>query len=175
MHAQPLDISLAVMLAAKDRRAQRQAAALARFGKPLVSILVVTPGPIKDGWLPRHVMALALRELNKLYTTRNSCLVSHEVFWESTGPEALHVIDADARELKLALIKLEDRHPIGRLWDLDVLAPGGVHLSRKQLGFPARRCLLCERPARECGRCRRHALPDLLEAIEKLVNDAGLN
>ena len=136
----------------------------------MASIQVVMPGPIKDGWLPRHVMAIALRELNELYAARNWCVVSREVFWQRTGPEALHVIDADARDLKLALIKLEDRHPIGRLWDLDVLGPGGVRLARKHLGVRPRLCLVCECPAHECARSRRHPVPELLDAVEKMLN-----
>jgi holo-ACP synthase len=168
-------VSIGLLLAARDQRALRHSAALAHFGKPMISVQVVTPGPVKDGWLPRHVMEIALRELDALYSAKNWPVASSEVFWEKTGPEAVHVIDAEARLLKLATIELEERHPVGRLWDLDVLAPGEIRLSRKQLGFPARRCMVCEHPAHECGRSRRHPLPELLERIEKMVNDVDLH
>ena len=168
-------ISLDPMLAARDRRAMRQSAALARFHAPLVSVQVVTPGPIKDDWLPRRVMEVALRELNALYRARNWPMLWWEVLRPSTGPEAIHVMDVDAKSLKLATIVLEDGHPIGRLWNFDVITPDGTHLSRKQLGLPPRRCLICDRPAHECGRLRRHSRDALLNVIEDLVIEDMVN
>ena len=56
------------------------------------------------------------------------------------------------------MIELEDHHPLGRLWDLDVLAPEQGQLSRQDLGFPARQCLVCDEPAHACARSRRHPL-----------------
>ena len=97
-----------------------------------------------------------------------------QVFWQHTGPEALYVIDGEAEALKSACIELEDAHPMGRLWDLDVIAPGPRLLSRKQFGLPPRRCLVCERPAFECGRSRRHGVDELLGAIARLANERDL-
>ena len=97
-------------------------------------------------------------------------LLFREVFWRNTGPEALYVLDLDAEVLKLATTDLEERHPLGRLWDLDVITTSGTGLSRLQMGRPARRCLLCSRPARECGRSRRHSLPELRRKIRNMVD-----
>jgi holo-ACP synthase len=96
--------------------------------------------------------------------------LSRQIRWKNTGPEAIYVVDVDAELLKAAAAELEDEHPLGRLWDLDVIAPGQRVLSRKQLGLPARRCLLCERPAFECGRTRRHSLKELIAVIQRIVN-----
>jgi len=168
--ASEITVSLEQILAAREQRAARQAAALGRFDKPLVSMTVVMPGPVKDGWLPRRVLEVALREMEALSSVRNWPVLSREVSWQETGPEALYVIDVKPELLKSATIELEDHHRVGRLWDLDVIAPGPRMLSRKQLGFPERRCLVCDGRARECGRSRRHPLQELLNAIQKIVN-----
>ena len=165
-----LTIGLEQMLAARERLAARQAHALARFDKPVVSMTVVTPGPEKDGWLPRRVMAEALGELEAACDSRSWHVPSRDVLWRETGPEALYVVDANARMLKTAMVELEDDHPLGRLWDLDVIAPQG-RLSRQDLGLPARRCLICERPAHACGRSREHPLEELLNAIGAIVHE----
>ena len=94
------------------------------------------------------------------------------MLWQESGPEAIYSLDVDPQVLKLSAIDLEEQHPIGRLWDLDVIAPGGAGLSRRGLGKPPRTCLLCNRPAHECGRSRRHPLPELLKAIRQIVHDA---
>ena len=169
-------VGLEQMLAAREQRAARQIAALMRFDRPLVSITTVTPGPVKDGALPRRVLSEALRAMDVMCRIRKWPVLSREASWLETGPEALYAVEAEAWRLKSSAVKLEDRHPLGRLWDLDVVVPGQRVLSRKQLGFPARRCLVCERPAFECGRSRRHPLTELLNAMDGIVSehDRGL-
>lgn len=128
------EVGLEEMLAAREERATRQAAALARFGKPLVSMTMVMPGPVKDGLLPRRVLAVAVQDMETACRAKGWRILSRKVLWQKAGPEALSVIDADALLLKSAMIKLEDHHPLGRLWDLDVIAPGQGQLSRQSLG-----------------------------------------
>ena len=166
-----LAVSLGELLSAREARAARQAAAVARFSKPLVSITIVMPGPVKDGRFPRRAMAIALQEFDAVVSSAKWPLLSREVHWWKTGPEAIYVLDVDANVLKLRTVDLEERHPIGRLWDLDVITAGGAGLSRKQLTMPARRCLVCDRPAHECGRSRRHPLNELLKTIRDMVNE----
>ena len=168
-------VTLDEMLRAREERVAWQTASLAQFGKPLISVTVVMPGPVKDGWLPRRVMEVALDELDAMIGANKWSLLSREVLWRNTGPEAIYVIGTDALILKSATIDLEERHPMGRLWDLDVITTAGAALSRSQLSRPARRCLICDRPARECGRSLRHSLPDLLERISKMVDSLGLH
>jgi holo-ACP synthase len=163
------------MLAARNRRAERQSAALVRFDRPLISITVVMPGPVKDGSLPRRVMLAAIHELDALTKKRKWPVLSRRLSWQDTGLEAIYVIDFEPDLLKAATVALEDRHALGRLWDLDVIAPGQQLLSRKQLGAPARRCLVCERSAFECGRSRRHSIDDLLGAIHEIASDYDLS
>ena len=164
-------VSLEQLLVAREERAARQAAALAHFERPLVSLTAVVPGPVKDGALPRRVLAQALHALEASLRGRRWRVLSRRVLWRDTGPEALYVVETDAGPLKSATIELEDRHPWGRLWDLDVIAPGPRILSRKELGFAARSCLVCERPAAECGRSRRHPLPQLLKTMQTMVDE----
>ena len=53
-------VNLDDLLIAREERAARQAAAVAEFAVPLVSITMVIPGPWKDGWLPRRLIEVAL-------------------------------------------------------------------------------------------------------------------
>jgi holo-ACP synthase len=163
-----LAVSLEQILAARERRSARQAAALARFGKPLVSVTVVMPGSVKDGPLPRRVMTEALRALATVADDQRWRVLAGEGRWQHSGAEALFVVDAGEWLLKSATVQLEEHHPLGGLWDLDVFAPQGL-VTRRQLGLPARRCLVCERPAYVCGRSGRHPPEELCSAIRQLV------
>lgn len=165
-------IAPVALLTAKEERVARQAVALARFEKTLLSVTLVTPGPVKDSSLSRSVMHLALRQVDSLISARRWTVLSREVVWLESGPEAIYALDVGAPVLKSFAIALEEQHPVGRLWDLDVIAPSGAGVSRRGLGMPLRTCLLCNRPAHECGRSRRHPLPELWKVIRQTVRDA---
>jgi len=172
--ASGVGIGLEQMLAAREQRAARQADALARFDRPVVSMTVVMPGPVKNSWLSRRLLADALWEVDAASDTQGWRLLSREVLWRKTGPEALYVVDVNARILKTVMVQLEDDHPLGRLWDLDVIDPRQGGLSRQDLGLPARRCLVCERPAHVCSRSRAHPLEELLSTIGRIVHEHDL-
>ena len=164
-------VTLEEVLANRDRRVVLQQAALATFQKPIISISLVIPGPVKDSPEARQLMEAALHALEMLLDRQQWPVLSRELRLEPTGPEALLVIHAKAMELKLALTQLEEEHPLGRLWDLDVICPAQGSISRQFLGFEPRRCLLCGEVAHACARSRAHSLEDLQEAIqEKLLN-----
>lgn len=90
----------------------------------------------------------------------------------STGCEGFMALHADAQRVKDCAIQLEVQQPIGRLWDIDVLDTQGRILSRRSLGLAERRCLLCSQPAKICARQRRHSSDELLQEMERMLNDA---
>ena len=69
--------------------------------------------------------------------------------------------------VKRTCMTIEDSHAAARLLDLDVYMADGVQLGRAQIGAPARRCLLCDQPASDCIRLRRHPI----QALQTHVND----
>jgi len=165
---------LAQILASREARAQRQAALRARRALPQVSLTLVSPGPVKDGLLQQNLMRAALAALDARLSVEGWPVLERELLWQSTGPEALYAVNAPAQELKAALVELENRHPLGRLWDLDVIDANGP-LSRRALGMPQRACLLCADSAHACARAQRHPLDQLLAVIEERYDEfAGL-
>jgi holo-ACP synthase len=115
-------------------------------------------------------MTHALRALMKAMADRSWKVLNWEVRFDPTGPEALLVVNAEARKLKQVMTRLEEEHPLGRLWDLDVIDPLLGAISRKTLGLTARRCLLCAEEAHACGRSRAHSLQELQNAIEEIIH-----
>ncbi|MTJ84208.1 MAG: citrate lyase holo-[acyl-carrier protein] synthase [Telmatospirillum sp.] len=163
-------VGLSQMLDARDRRVRRQQAALARFGVPVLSLTMVMPGPVKDCPAIRTAFAAARRAVDDLAKESGWRVLLDQDCGGSTGPEALLAFDADAVVLKRALVALEDGHPMGRLWDLDVLCPAGGAIGRRVIGAPPRRCLLCGEEAHACARSHRHPLPLLLAVLRKMVD-----
>ena len=139
------------MLLARDRRASRQAALLARYGCPVISFTMNIAGPVKNSPLIRYAFRSGLRQLEALPCAQ----LCREVIFEPTGPEALLVYETqDARLLKAFCIRMESEGEAGRLFDLDVLDANGEKLSRET----GRTCLVCGGPVSVCSRSRAHGL-----------------
>jgi holo-ACP synthase len=168
--AEAAEVTLEEVLRNRESRVQLQRDAVLTFGRPLVSVTLVSPGPVKDTQSARKVMTHALRALMKAMADRSWKVLNWEVRFDPTGPEALLVVNAEARKLKQVMTRLEEEHPLGRLWDLDVIDPLLGAISRKTLGLTARRCLLCAEEAHACGRSRAHSLQELQNAIEEIIH-----
>ncbi|MCL2895476.1 citrate lyase holo-[acyl-carrier protein] synthase [Brenneria tiliae] len=166
----PVPVTLKALLAAKERRAARQRAWLTEYRATLVSLTLVTPGPVKDSAPYRLAMGEAIEALNTLCRRRGWPVLAQQTQWLATGAEGFWAIGKDAPTVKAAAIALEERHPLGRLWDIDVICPREGAIGRAMLAHEARRCLLCQRAAHACGRSRNHPLPELVRHVEGMLN-----
>lgn len=116
-------ISAAISL---QRRPRRATAALvnavgtdAHFDDPRV-----WPGEVKDTPVSVAVMEVANAALSGLILTNGWEIVRHDARLLITGPESFWSVNAPASQVKKATILLEESHPLGRLWDIDVFCSG---------------------------------------------------
>ncbi|WP_413723058.1 citrate lyase holo-[acyl-carrier protein] synthase [Sodalis sp. RH24] len=163
-------VSLEELLTARDLRAARQTEWLARHRRPLISLTLVSPGPVKDSARYRRSMRAALAACDALLAQRGWPVLARAVWWPDTGPEAFWAVDHAAVEIKAATVALEKEHPLGRLWDIDVLFPAGGVIGRRSLDQAGRPCLLCDQPAHACARSRRHPQEEVIAKIEGLLD-----
>ncbi|MGB7800992.1 citrate lyase holo-[acyl-carrier protein] synthase [Buttiauxella sp.] len=171
-HATQHAVSIPELLTSRDERQARQLTCLASHSSPLISYTVVAPGSIKDSELTRRIFNHGMTALLELAEKSSWIVRAQTTLVSASGPEGLLSIEAPAYDLKFATIGLENSHPLGRLWDIDVLTLEEGILSRSHFALPARRCLLCEQSAAECARGKTHALSDLLSQMEALLQDA---
>ncbi len=87
---------------------------------------------------------------------------------DAAGPWALFLTAAPPDRAKLTGVGVEADTRAGRLLDIDVYHEGR-QVDRASLGLPPRPCLVCDRPAVECIRLKRHAAGTLDEAVESLL------
>lgn len=147
------------ILDAREQRAQKQAQLLGTYQKPLVCFTMNIPGPVK---LDRDIL-IGFYVGNWLFrrTLTGQPILYKELCKKSTGCEGYYVVDMPVRELKILAMEIEDTHPIGRLFDIDVFDTDGNKLDRESLGAPKRKCLLCDKDAAVCARSRAHSLEQL--------------
>ena len=162
--------SLTEILDARSRRAERQKALLATPGaRCLISFSLNIPGEIKCFPLAVRAFEEGLREIRAAVSSRD--LLSFEESRENTGPEAFFLLDADAPEIKRKMTSIEENHGLGRLFDIDVLGPDAVLLSRSGFGLPPRSCLICGENAKACARNRTHSMELVRWRTSQILND----
>jgi len=164
-------VSLEALLTAKERRAARQADWLMHYQQPVISLTLVTPGEIKNSLRYRNMMGVALQMCDQMLWQHHWQVLDRQVLWLPTGPEAMWCIAHQAAEIKAHSAILEQTHPLGRLWDLDVICPQAGHVGRLSLGSSMRRCLICDEPAHACARSRRHPVEQVVACVETMIDD----
>ena len=153
-------VTLAQVLLAREQRVARQKSLLGWNDGCLVCLTVNLPGPVKR--CPAGDRIFSYGRLALYRTLPISYAQIHE---GPAGCEGFFIVQGKAAAVKAQACALEDEHPLGRLWDIDVLSPAGCHLSRQDFGMPSRRCLLCSRDAAVCARSRAHPVNDLLAEV----------
>lgn len=155
------------VLAARDARQAAQQALLAAGANCVVSFSVLAPGAVKRSPFLDEVFDIGKGRLKHELGRLNISIYAERLLNHAGGQSLLLAADGAADALKAALIRLEQSHPLGRLWDIDVIDGSGKPLSRPQAGLPPRACLCCDAPAKECARVRRHSTAQLHEAMQQ--------
>ncbi|CAM4195793.1 citrate lyase holo-[acyl-carrier protein] synthase [Paenibacillus macerans] len=164
------EVTLEEMLKARDRRAAKQRQLLLTHSLPLISMTVNIPGPRKSTLMSRRIFREGYDALLERLAGTDMKLVFKQIDDLITGPEGYIIVNADERILKQFAVQTETIHPLGRLLDIDVLGRAGQPISRSDLGYPRRKCLLCRQDAHICGRSKAHSVNQLLYAIRSIAD-----
>jgi holo-ACP synthase len=166
----PQEITLEQLLNARERRAAGQKQLIEKYRLPLVSFTVNIPGAIKITPESSVIFLKGCMALEERLKEAGCPLEYSQVEERDTGYEGYFVVNTSKRTLKAHMLQIENEHPLGRLFDLDVIGVDGVPISREQLGASKRKCLICEQDAHGCGRSRRHTCDALMEKIKSMVD-----
>ena len=164
-------VTLNELLASRDSRHAMQQKLLAEHsGKTLVCLTVVMPGSVKRNHQSLVVAHAAVEQLIGSYelgVRNDECLIERDL---ETGYEAYLITPLPLLEAKRIAVQIEDTHPLGRLFDIDIIDKDGVPVSRDRVGSRPRRCLVCDREARYCMRMRWHTQEEIWERINAMVD-----
>jgi holo-ACP synthase len=161
---------LRAILGNREDRVTRREEMLGQYASPLVSFSVNMPGASKDNIAARCIFREGMASAERLITGNGWIVLAQRRHLSPAGPEALACVQrATPCSLKQAMLLLEENHPLGRLFDFDVLTPEGFSISRVRFGKPMRRCFLCGNPAAFCAREQRHSLDALQNHIRELL------
>lgn len=164
-------VSLEEILNARENRVKIQQKMLQKAPTCLLSFTLNIPGPVKVFPYTKWAYEVGSSIISKGVSLLNGDVLEQFEAKNETGWEGFFALNLPPEEIKTYLLEQEEHHPLGRLFDFDVLRTDGSKLSRQELGFPERTCLLCGNPAFLCGRSRTHSAQELLaKEIELMEN-----
>ena len=159
-------VSLAAMLDRRETRVRQQEAWRQHYKSALLSFTLNIPGPIKTSSMIHWAFQEGCRIIHENLCALDSLvIVADETLPLATGDEYLCAFHGDPALIKKRMMSIEEHHPLGRLFDIDILLPSGEKLSRPRY----RRCFLCDEQAQACARSRAHTLDELQTAISHLI------
>lgn len=183
-------VRLTELLDSREQRACCQRELLERYGGVLICITLNIPGPVKDRPSYRAAMEAAVAQLTEKLTEtlqeepgRGAQILHCEIKYFPTGPEGYVVCAGECagglslEAVKRLTVEIEEASPLGRLFDMDVLAVKDGALagvSRRDIGYGRRKCLLCGGDAKVCARSQKHDMRELLAEIDRILDEAGV-
>lgn len=162
-----MGITLDMLLASRENRWATQRRLIQENpGLALVCLTVIMPGTVKRNSHSLIVAHAAMKEIIKCFGDR---IVKQEEKDLETGFEAFFLIQMSLLECKRMACDIEDTHPLGRLFDIDVIDADVSPVPRAAIGKEGRKCLLCEQEARYCMRNHTHSREELQRKIQQMI------
>jgi len=158
------------MMIARDKRANLQSKFAVKYSCVLVSYTLNIAGPLKRFERVDCCFYEGKREIEKAFVCGGHNVFDYVLSDVHTGLECLWALSADAYELKIALTVIEEQHPIGRLFDIDVIKSDGEKISRCELNLAERSCLVCGKPGHGCARSRAHPLDEIIKCTHNIID-----
>lgn len=147
----------------------RLAESWVKENKAVLSLKLNIPGPEKRSALLDRFFILRLTDIRNSLRARGICAERELLRQNACGVSYLALMEASPAEMKIFCLQEEEKGRGGRLLDLDVRDGKGRQLKRADFGRTARTCLICGEEAFSCARSRRHSLPELTAACQRLA------
>lgn len=162
-------ITLEELLKSRDERHEMQMRLLREHPQQtLVCLTGVVPGSVKRSPQSLTVAHAAVEALRQEFQPLPGHILERDL---PTGYEAYIIVDCDKQEAKRRTCQIEDTHPLGRLFDIDVIGGDGSPIARQSLGLEPRKCLICDNEARYCMRNHSHTQEELWHRINEMLRN----
>lgn len=162
-----MEITLDMLLESREKRWQLQRRLIQENpGLTLVCLTVIMPGNVKRNAQSLVVAHAAVEAIQRAF--------GQSIQWQreqdlSTGYEGYYLVDMSMIACKRLACEIEDNHPLGRLFDIDVINTHVEPVSRSVIGREGRKCLLCDQDARYCMRNHTHTRDELQQKIQQMI------
>lgn len=154
----------------RDARVALQQQLLKRHpNETVLAIKLNIPGPIKNNQQIKRLFTAGMQRFYDQLKAQTRHFQTVTQWDKPTGNELFITVELDPTAVKQLAVEFEDHDHLGRLFDVDVLHAGQERaLSRSDFQLPVRKCLICNREAKDCARSRRHSVAELQARIGEI-------
>ncbi|MCY6371519.1 citrate lyase holo-[acyl-carrier protein] synthase [Clostridium ganghwense] len=146
----------------KEKRMRFQQGLINKFNMPLMVIRVNYPGVNRSNDITKNIM----QNMDEIISDIFSCFIHFKVFRiTAEGPILTIVINRNAKETKKTTIEIEDKHILGRCVEIDVYDKDMKKISRMDLGYPQKKCFLCDNSWEKCIKDTLHTKNEIVQYI----------
>ncbi|MBV1756516.1 MAG: citrate lyase holo-[acyl-carrier protein] synthase [Dethiosulfatibacter sp.] len=155
--------NVAQLLDDREERYKKQIEMITVHNLPIISFTINTPGSEKNNKIIKHIFESGLKEIESVLLNNSIEIMDRYYSTDGlSGPIIILSLSSNPIKLKELMIGIENKHSLGRLLDIDVIDEQLKHISRTDLGFETRKCLICNEYAKICSRSQRHDMTDVL-------------
>ncbi|MDI6600566.1 MAG: citrate lyase holo-[acyl-carrier protein] synthase [Thermoanaerobacteraceae bacterium] len=153
------------ILAGREERYNTELRLLEKFKKPLMVLTINYPGPSK---LDSTAVFIFRKAVKTIISFRFIYFISGK---NPAGHYFMGVLQGDPLKIKRETVDIEEGHPLGRLFDIDVIDYPYRNISRERLKKEGRRCIVCGQDTKDCILMGRHTTAEVLEKINQMVEE----
>nr|WP_312577851.1 citrate lyase holo-[acyl-carrier protein] synthase [Sedimentibacter sp.] len=156
------------ILDAREARANKQKELLSIYSCTLISFTLNTPGAIKYSELYRKIHDEGMEYLLNTLKKMEIPILNVLTIDKSTGNEGFISVNMEPIYIKKITVYIEDTHPLGRIFDFDVLDINQNQISRSNIKLKPRKCLMCDENVLVCMRTKKHSYEELKAKVEEI-------
>ena len=160
-----MHVTLQEVLDAREARVRTQEKMRHEQGAPVICFTMNIAGPIKTSAVIERAFLVGVRLIEKAISPLTVAQKQEE--HTKCGPVCFWAVRGNADTLKSHMVEIEEKHPLGRLFDIDVIDEDGSKLSRQS----ERGCMVCGAPGRACAAGRLHSVAELTACTDKILGD----
>lgn len=154
------------VLEAKEERADYQKQLIDEYHLPLISLTLNLVG----GYFQYDKSGIVLEKASEaIDETFLKNIVFKEIRLGKWGAEGFWIVTLPLEIIKKKTIEIENLHPLGRLFDIDVIGLDGIPISRRDMGIESRKCMICNNSALECYIEKKHSQEELKLKINEII------
>lgn len=161
-------IGIEDMLAAREERAVMLYKLWQTHRETVIMLTLNIKGDLKDFPLARKGFAAGCKEIARKLSTKKNGILYMRGECLATGCEGYFVVKADPKKSKKLMMQIEENHPLGRIFDIDVHYDGSA-VKGSEFGREFRKCIVCGKPVWACARSGAHG-DEVIKKTEAMLS-----
>ena len=151
----------------REKRYYKILSLIDRYKQPVICGKINYPGANKNTQEATKAFNALEKLLIKEFLEKSLYSKTHH---GKDGSSLLIVINCGAVKAKEICIDIENKHPLGRVFDIDIYNTKGTPISRTELGHKPRKCVVCDGYGKICTRTQKHTYEEVINRKNELIN-----